>query len=263
MRIPFKAWYFRSTIDEDKVREKLSDLTVEFEDPLVIRASETHRVMITSFGAVVFWPFDESVARLVTSRIRETLTDNYVVEEVEDRLVVEVGRPATRFFHNEIYLKGDASAAHMRIIAMLLAQSVALDYLEREADSALGAYQPYMLDLRNRGKIPISTKKILKSIGFSMQIRHSVLTNLALFDKPAETWESEELEDLYQGLQDFFDLHERRDGLNVKLDFVNQNTAMLFEVVSARRLEYLEWIVIILIAIEVVYFAFESLAKFM
>jgi required for meiotic nuclear division protein 1 len=261
MRIPFKAWYFRSTIDEEKVRKKFSELDIEFEDPLVIRVSESHRVLITSFGAVVFWPFDEAMAKLVSGRIRETLTDQHVVEEVEDRLTVHTGAREVRFLHNEIRLKSDASPMQMRFIAMLLAQSVALDHLEREVDGALGGYAPYLENLRTRGRIGISTSRVLKSIGFSMQTRHSVLTNLALFDKPAETWESEEIEDLYQGLRDFFDLAERQEVLNAKLDFVNQNTSMLFEVISARRLEYLEWIVIILIAIEIVYFAVEGLLK--
>jgi len=261
MRIPFKAWYFRSTIDEEKVREKFSDLTIEFEDPMVVKVSETHRVLISSFGAVVFWPFDEGLARLAAGRIRETLSDDTVVEEVEDRLTLHTGADNVRFLHNEIHLKGDATPIQMRIIAMLLAQSVALDYLEREADQALEGYAPYLENLRKRGRISMSTRRILKSIGFSMHTRHSVLTNLALFDKPAETWESEELEDLYQGLQDFFDLRERQDVLNAKLDFISQNTSMLFEVISSRKLEYLEWVVIILIAIEIVYFVVEGLLK--
>ena len=53
MRLPFKAWYFRSTIDEEAVRTKFPGFTIEFLDPLVIKIDDTHRVMITSFGAVV------------------------------------------------------------------------------------------------------------------------------------------------------------------------------------------------------------------
>jgi uncharacterized Rmd1/YagE family protein len=135
---------------------------------------------------------------------------------------------------------------------MLLAQSVALDHLERETDSVLQGFTRYLDDLRDRGRIRMSGRRILKTIGFSMQVRFSVLNNLALFDKPAETWDSESLEDLYREMQDFFDIAERQEVLSTKLDFINENTRMLLEVLSSRKSHYLEWIVIILIFIEII-----------
>jgi uncharacterized Rmd1/YagE family protein len=255
MRIPFKAWYFRSTINEELVSGKFQEFTIEFLDPLVIKIDEAHRVMITSFGAVVFFSYDDEIAQLVSARITETLQDSFVVKEVEDRLIVETGKSEERFSHNEVWLKDDDMApTRMRIIAMLLAQSVALDYLEREADNALKGFTPYLNDLSERGRIRISARKILKNIGFAMQTRFMVLSNVALFDKPAETWQSESIENLYQGMLDFFDIAERQDVLAAKLDFISENTRMLFEVLSSRKSHYLEWIVIILIGVEIVGF---------
>ncbi|HEX2955754.1 MAG TPA: RMD1 family protein [Chitinispirillaceae bacterium] len=252
MRLPFKAWYFRSTIDENLVREKLPEYTVEFIDPLVIKIDEDHRVMITSFGAIVFFSFDEEIAKLIANRILETIKDPYFVKEVEDRLIVDTGTE-DRFLHNEIRIKeNDELPSRLRIIAMLLAQSVALDHLERETDIVLQGFTQYLDDLKERGRIWMSARKILKTIGFAMQVRFSVLSNLALFDKPAETWDSESLEDLYQEMKDFFDIAERQEVLSTKLDFISENTRMLFEVLSSRKSHSLEWIVIILILIEIV-----------
>ena len=97
-----------------------------------------------------------------------------------------------------------------------------------------------------------------------MQIRFMVLNNLALFDKPSETWESESLENLYQGMKDFLDIAERQTVLNTKLDFISENTRMLFEVLSSRKSHYLEWIVIILIGVEILGFGlFEVISAIM
>jgi required for meiotic nuclear division protein 1 len=261
MRIPFKAWYYRSTIDEEQIRLKFQEFTIEFLDPLVIKIDESHRVMVTSFGAVVFYSFDEEIAKLVSSRVTETLQDPFVVKEVEDRIIVETEKPEERFLHNEVWLKNDdAAATQMRIVAMLLAQSVALDHLEREADNALQGFTQYLENLREDGRIRMSKRHILKNIGFAMQTRFMVLNNVALFDKPAETWQSESIEDLFQGMRDFFDIAERQEVLAAKLDFISENTRMLFEVLSSRQSHYLEWIVIILIAVEIVAFGlFEGL----
>jgi uncharacterized Rmd1/YagE family protein len=252
MRLPFKAWYFRSTIDENLVREKLPEYTVEFIDPLVLKIDEDHRVMITSFGAIVFFSFDEEIAKLIANRILETIKDPYFVKEVEDRLIVDTGKE-DRFLHNEIRIKeNDELPSRLRIIAMLLAQSVALDHLERETDTVLQGFTKYLEDLKVQGRIRMSPRRILKTIGFAMQVRFSVLSNLALFDKPAETWDSESLEDLYREMQDFFDIAERQEVLSTKLDFISENTRMLFEVLSSGKSHSLEWIVIILILIEIV-----------
>ena len=253
MRIPFKAWYFRSTIDEELVRRKFPEYTTEFIDPLVIKIDEAHRVMVTSFGAIVFFSFDEEIAKLVASRIIETLKDPYVVKEVEDRLIVEIGTSEDRFLHNEVRIKEtDALPTRLRIIAMLLAQSVALDHLERETDSALQGFTQHLNDLREQGRIRMSGRRILKNIGFAMQVRFMVLSNLALFDKLDETWDSESIEDLYQEMQDFFDIAERQEVMSTKLDFISENTRMLFEVLSSRKSHSLEWIVIVLIGVEIV-----------
>jgi len=261
MRVSLKAWYFRSTINEELVRQKFDDFTIEFLDPLVVKIDDDHRVMITSFGAVVFIPFDETVASLVASRIIETLDDPFVEKEVEDRLIVETGAEDDLFLHNEIRLHDyDPASIRIRIIAMLLAQSVALDHLERETDRALQGFTCYLDDLSLRGKIRMSTRSILKNIGFAMQTRFMVLNNLALFDKPAETWDSEAIEDLYLEMQDFFDIRERQEVLSTKLDFISENTRIVFEVLSSRKSHSLEWIVIFLIGIEILGFgAFEVL----
>jgi len=261
MRIPFKAWYYESTIDEKKIRELCADYTIEFDDPLVIKLGSDHRAMITGFGAVVFWPYDEQIARQVGSKISTILTDPRVLEEVEDRLVVETDQKEDKILYDGVWLSGEASPTHMRIIAMLLAQSVALDYLERQAENALQAFAPYLEDLQTKGRIRISGTTILKRIGFAMQTRFTVLTNLALFDKPSETWESEGIMKLYRGLYDLFDIPERQEVMNAKLDFISENTRMLFEVLSSRKSHYLEWIVIILIASEILAFGIFELLR--
>jgi len=251
MRIPLKAWYFRSTVDEKKVREKFSDFIFECDDPLILRSSGGSRVLITSFGAVVFWPFEENTARLVATRIQETLADPFLAEEVEDRLAVETQKGEERILFNEVWLSSEPTSAQLHIIALLLAQSVALDYLETEAVAAMESFSVYLKDLKENGHIGISTRTILQHIGFAMQTRYAVMSNLALFDKPPETWESESLEKLYRGLHDFFDLPERELSLTTKLNFLAENTSLLLDFISSRKSLRLDWAIVILIALEI------------
>jgi len=254
MRVSLRAWYFSSTVDLKKVRERFMEFPVLHADPLIIDLAQGRRVIITNFGAVVFWPFDEALARLVVGRIRETLDDPTLVEEVEDRLQVDVSHEQQKVLFNEVWLPGEPSLDQVRIIANLLAQSVALEYLEREVDAALQRFLPYLRELHENGRVRISTRKILRMIGFLGQTRHAVLANLTLFDKPDATWESESLEQLYKSLFDMFDLPERQEAIERKLQFLADSTSNLFDFLSTRNSLRLEWVVVILIAMELVAF---------
>ena len=254
MRVSLRAWYFRSTIDLKKVREILAEYPARGQDPLILEVGEGRYLVVTNFGGLVLWPFDEALARAVASRIQETLEDPFLVEEVEDRLAVETGKGQARVLFNEVWLPEAPTLDQIRILSVTLAQSVALEYLEREVDTALQHFLPYLQQLRLEGRVRISTRRILKNIGFLGQTRHAVLANLTLFDKPDATWESEGLEQLYKALFDMFDLPERQDAIERKLQFLADSTNNLYDYISTRKSLRLEWVVVILIAAEIVGF---------
>ena len=162
---------------------------------------------------------------------------------------------------DEVWLKDDPSFDQISLISQLLSQSVALEYLENEVDQALERVQKHVRNLRRRGRLAISNKSVFKNIGFAMDIRHRVLTSLALFDKPDATWESEALEELYFQLYNHFDLEDRLRTIAQKLTFISDNTSFLYEFISTKKSHQLEWIIIILIAFEIALFlGFELLS---
>jgi uncharacterized Rmd1/YagE family protein len=79
-----------------------------------------------------------------------------------------------------------------------------------------------------------------------------VLANLTLFDRPPEAWESEAIERLDNLLYDHFDLEERVSAITQKLAFLNDLNDTFLEVLNHRKSVRLEWIVVILILVEVV-----------
>jgi required for meiotic nuclear division protein 1 len=261
MRIPLKAWYFRSTIDLKKVRERFPEYQARHHDPLLVELGNGNWFLVTNFGGLVFWPFDETLARMVTTRIQETLDDPFLAKEVEDRLVVETDKDQQKVLFNEVWLPGTPTVDMIKIIAMLLSQSVALEYLEHEVDSAMSRLLPFLQQLREHGRLRMSNRKILQNIGFAAETRHAVLANLTLFDKPEATWESEHIEQLYLQLYDLFDLPERQEAIDRKLTFLADTTSNIFDFLSARKSQYLEWVVIILIALEIVGFALYEMVR--
>ena len=243
-----------SRVDLHKIRDHFAEHVKEMSDPLLLAFDGNRNVCVTSFGTIVFWPFDLEFARKIVAEMKPLIADPTLVEEVEDRLVVYTDKGKTRVLFNEIWLAEEASDDHVRIISRLLAQSVALDFREMEVDQALARFEQYLSDLRRKGRIAISTRNILKSIGFAMEARYTVLNNLALFDKPDVTWESEELERLYTSLYQFFELDHRQRTIGRKIDFLNENSSLLSDFISTRKALWLEWTIVLLIAVEIILF---------
>jgi len=260
MRVPLRAWLFKSTIDLKQVQALCPD-HYTCGEALLISLDPQHHVCVTSFGGLVFWPFEEQRARELAERIKPAVGRAELQQEVEDRLVVVTDKGETRVLFNEVWLADEPTPDHIGVIAFLLAQSVALESMELQVDAALDRFEAHVRDVAERGRVRLSTRRVLKNVGFAMQTRQAVLNDLALLDKPDITWEQEELEQLHHALHENFELEERLRTVSRKLDFLADNTSVLLEVLSTRKFLRLEWAIVILIALEIMLFGVSELLR--
>jgi uncharacterized Rmd1/YagE family protein len=127
----------------------------------------------------------------------------------------------------------------------------------------MGRFEPVVRDLAERGRFTLSYREALKLIGFTLTVREAVLQDLTLFDDPPETWESESLARLDGALFATFDLEERLRAIQQKLAYLSDAGARIMGVLTTRKNFRLEWIVIILIALEMVVFLLDKLPAVM
>ena len=106
MKIPLQAWYVPSYIDLKKVRDLYPSRVERLSDPIHLRVGDNQLVCITSFGVIVFWPFDRDVAAEVVSDLAPLVENPEVVKEVEDRLVVATSMDESKVLFDEIWLQG-------------------------------------------------------------------------------------------------------------------------------------------------------------
>jgi uncharacterized Rmd1/YagE family protein len=74
---------------------------------------------------------------------------------------------------------------------------------------------------------------------------------LYIFDSPEETWEDENLNKLDIGLKKTFDLQARFRDIQEGLQIVKENLELFKDILQYRNSTVLEWIIIILILVEV------------
>lgn len=252
------ADYYEGRIDGRLFRAKFGHHRVISANPLVLEPEHGSFVYLEKFGAVVFWNCSERVITTIHEEMRALATLGDRVEGVRDQLTVHVGAPEERVGFSEVWLR-DFTLDRLKIVSLTLAQSVALDHFEVSVRGAMAKFEPVMAGLARHGRLFLTHLEAMKIIGFTMEIRAAVLENLTLFDDPPETWESESLAHLDSELFDQFDLDERLGAIQQKLAYLSDAAARVIDLLSTRKSHRLEWIVIALIAVEIVFFLVEKL----
>ncbi|WP_457799107.1 RMD1 family protein [Methylocystis sp. S23] len=144
----------------------------------------------------------------------------------------------------------DLSEARLLVIADALAKSVALARDERRVNAVFDTIEPFAAELASKGRPPWKRKAMLELIGQTLLVRHRVSGRVAVEDKPDVLWDRPDLERLYARLEDEYELEARGRTLNAKIDVIGETARALTDLIDADRSVRLEWIIIVLIAME-------------
>jgi uncharacterized Rmd1/YagE family protein len=133
-----------------------------------------------------------------------------------------------------------------------LAQSVALDHYHAVSENLLTEIRGFTRNLELTGKLKISRINMLKFIGKALNTQNDIADNIYIFDAPDLVWDDQYLDDLHKGLLKHFDLRVRFSEIEYTLRITEDNLRVFREIINQRESRLLEWIVIILIFVEVI-----------
>lgn len=183
---------------------------------------------------------------------------NRFTEDLNDEFIVEQGAAENKVSHNKIEIR-TADPNVLRLIMMNVSQSVALDYSLEQTTALLEETNFHTQKLEKNGRLAISGKNLKKFIGKTLLLKNKIAENLYIFDSPPETWENEQLDKLHNELKKNLDLQDRFRNVSEGLGIVKENLELFKDILQYRNSVLLEWIVIALIAIEVLHFIIEEL----
>jgi uncharacterized Rmd1/YagE family protein len=147
----------------------------------------------------------------------------------------------------------------VELVALVVAQSVAMEYYEEDVEQILGRLDEISTRLAESGGFRGSAKQLIRFIGQGMSTRNQVVHTLSLLDAPPIVWESEPLDRLYRAVRSAFEIEDRYRAFDHKLRMIQDNLELLVDVTRHRRTMMLEATVIALIAIEVVLFIMQMM----
>ncbi len=205
---------------------------------------------VFKYGIVCFLGYSETEMADFFKRIGPSCK-NLFDQRLSDEFDIETDAPAINYGYNKIEIPSP-DVDELRLIMLNVSQSVALDYYNQQTNSLLEETNFYTQLLEKRGRINMGGIKLKKYIGRTLNLKNRISGNLYIFDSPEETWENENLNKLDIGLKKTFDLQARFRTIQEGLGIVKENMELFRDLLQNRNSLTLEWVVIILILVEVI-----------
>lgn len=177
-----------------------------------------------------------------------------------DRFTYAEGEKSTRIRNDHIEL-GEGSTRDKLAVSHALAQSVKLMEFENQAQRTIEETSYIPENIAKYGRANLRRKDIAKLRGTLYIVRSDIHLHFDLLDTPEFFWEYPELQDIYHGIASYLEIEQRTRLLTDKLDIIQQLLNMLAEEQNHKHSSTLEWIIIWLIAVEIVVFFVHDIFK--
>jgi uncharacterized Rmd1/YagE family protein len=152
---------------------------------------------------------------------------------------------------DQVVLTG-ADETVLHAVALLLAQSVALERYERGIEAILDESLALARDLGQRGRPPWRRGLPIRRVANLTAERLELARWFFLLDRPEATWESAYAARVYDLLFQHFELRDRHEALMHKLTSVQSTLEIIIDLWQSRRSRLLEWAIIGLFVLEIV-----------
>nr|CDS23491.1 required for meiotic nuclear division protein 1 [Echinococcus granulosus] len=240
-----------------------------------------HRdVLVFKTGVVVFWNVSESECEETITKIRKECNRPISPEAVEfEELIYSFTRQVclknffgpTRLDVEDIRLhalppRSDANEsqdAYEKAVQTLaiekiafsdaLASSVKLSLLENSFDAVAVQMQPWIDKMQTGLGMFFPMSSVIRKTGELFTLRHLLNISTTISETPDFYWDRSDVEKLFQNLKSALSVRSRTRILNSKLDTCCELAEILTNHLQARHSSRLEWMIIVLILIEVIF----------
>jgi len=225
-------------------------------DVLQIDIDEDAKVFIFEYGTSLFWNVSYDDEKRIFDEIASfeiSKLENRVVDDFE--YVKNIDNVSFKIQLDTIYLTCKEED-EMLAISHGIAQSLKLASFEESIQKTIEDTKFLPESLAKSGTITLSRKATAKLRGRLFLEKSNILLHSELLDTPEFFWEYPELEGYYNTTISYLDVRPRIEVLNKKLGVIQELLTMLADEQNHKHSSFLEWIIIILIAFEILLLPF-------
>ena len=219
-------------------------------------------LVVYKYGSAVFFNMGrrerEECLKLVRSFAKTPLavpcTDDY-------RVMVRPGlEPWAQFEADHVVLKR-LDLNNISVIGTVLAQTVALEHHEIKVDNMIEIFSGLNKTTEETGEMDISKAKLFKLVAENNNTLTELVTRMRLLGRSDTAWQYAQYDAVWNGLRKDFELEDRFDHLDYKLNLIQTQVKFYLEILQNRKSDTLEWIIIVLISMEILVSLYDMSTK--
>jgi len=207
---------------------------------------------IFPFGVAVYWNLRNDVIERLSAQMQQ-LANRPLPQEEVDHFSYILGCERNRFSHDHIEMT-DNEPLTLLATSHALAQSTKLSVFELHAQKTIESTSGIPRKLAETGSTSLSRSQTAKMRGQLFMTKSDIILKYELLDTPEFFWEYPELQATYDVGANYLELQQRIQILSLKLETIHELFEMLADDLKHQHSSKLEWIIIWLIAVEIVIF---------
>uniref|UniRef100_A0A8C7I978 Required for meiotic nuclear division 1 homolog n=1 Tax=Oncorhynchus kisutch TaxID=8019 RepID=A0A8C7I978_ONCKI len=211
-------------------------------------------------GSVVFWNVEEKTMKKVMRLLERHEIHPYEVALVHwenEEINYTIGEGNSKLQRGNFLLNSeidpDEAVLDKFAFSNALSLSVKLAIWEVALDDFVESIQSIPEMLKSGNKIKLSRAEVMQKIGELFSLRHCINLSSDLLITPDFYWDRENLEMLYDKTCQFLNINRRVKVVNEKLQHCTELTDLMRNHLSEKHSLRLEWMIVILITIEVLF----------
>lgn len=242
----YKDWRGDKRMDKDLIRldDEGGEITID----------DRHTdVFIFEYGVLVLWGFTLREEQAFLNDLEKFENEKLAQEDIQ---IEEFNYYITKSYQPRIYndfitLRDGSNYMLKLSISHAISQSVKISLFEELVDNTIEDTQDIPQQIALAGKVEMNKDEIMKSIGELFILRININLHGSVLDSPEIMWAEPHLEPIYQATRGYLEINQRVALLNQRLEVISDLLQMLKEQLGHSNEEYLEFIVIILVGVEV------------
>ncbi len=242
------------------ITEKVEDVLVEklgatrFRDAYHIQMIQGES-WVFQYGVLVCWDVSEG-DRQQLMRSLERVIENCEPKPLNEQYsyIVEPEKPFN-ILHDLLVIPNEEVLTRLSY-SHAFAQSAKLEFFEDKAQTVIQKNAYISRELASTGKVSLTRKDLARLRGVLFDTSSDITLHFNLLDTPEFFWDYPELEEGYLKLAKYLDLMPRIEILNKKLGTIHSLLEMLAAEQHHKHSAFLEWVIIILIAVDIIIYFF-------
>jgi uncharacterized Rmd1/YagE family protein len=261
----FETYAVTNEIDLNKIAVECNiKKKYTWEEPLILQDAvlerilgeqtlEYEKILVFSFGSIVFINSNKEHTETFMQYLKkikpEIDIDNYT--RFMDDYAIHITDGEETDFTDKYVIVPSRELFYPELVSIVIAKSVALERIEEQLGKILDNIES-KIDNLEKGKLNIGNKELAKTTSRIVRHEYNTIAYIMILDKPDITWVNSDAAEFYERMSEFFELNDRFEVIKSKTEILKSIVDGLADISSSIRGLRLEWIVIILIIMEVI-----------